>query len=98
MTEKLTSSADSKAKTHVCDCSPQHKAKAAQCLQKLKKDLSNKQKVVIMDLFETNMAAADMFLALEEKDESLRWAWISNKLLQMGHPALPPCQSAMELE
>ena len=51
-----------------------------------------------MDLFETNMAAADMFLALEEEDESLRWAWISNKLLQMGHPALPPCQSAMELE
>ena len=98
MTEKLTSSPDANAKTHVHDCSPQHRAKAAQRLQKLKKDLSNEQKVAIMDLFKTNMAAADMFLVLEEKDESLRWAWISNKLLQMGHPALPPCQSAMELE
>ena len=98
MTEKLTSSPDAKVKTHVCDRSPQCRAKAAQHLQKLEKDLGNKQKVAIMDLFETNMAAADMFLALEEEDESLRWAWISNKLLQMGHPALPPCQSAMELE
>ena len=33
--------------------------------------LSNKGKVVIMDLFKTNMATADMFLALEEEDESL---------------------------
>ena len=98
MTKKLTSSPDAKAKTHVHDHSPQCRSKAAQHLQKLKKDLSNEQKVVIMDLFKTNMAAADMFLALEEEDESLQWAWISNKLLQMGHPALPPCQSAMELE
>ena len=98
MTKKLTSSPDANTKTHVHDHSPQHRAKAAQHLQKLEKDLSNEQKVAIMDLFKTNMAAADMFLALEEEDESLQWAWISNELLQMGHPALPPHQSAMELE
>ena len=65
--------------------------------QRHEKDLSNKQKAVIMDLFETNMAAADMFLVQEEEDESLWWAWILNMLLQIGHPAFPPCQSAMEL-
>ena len=71
MTKKLISSPDTKAKTHVHDHSPQCRAKAAQCLQKLEKNLSNEQKVAIMDLFETNTAAADMFLALEEEDESL---------------------------
>ena len=98
MIEKPTSSPDADAKAHIHDHSPQHRAKAAQCLQKLKKDLSNKQNVAIMDLFGTDMAAADMFLALEKEDESLWWAWILNQLLQMGHPALSPCQSAMELE
>ena len=96
MTKKLTSAPDANPKACVCDHSPQCRAKAAQCLQKLKKDLSKEQKIAIMDLFETNMAAADVFV-LEEEDESLQWAWISNKLLQMGHLALPPCQSAMEL-
>ena len=91
VTEKLTSAPDANPKACVCDHSPQCRSKAAQCLQKLKKDLSNKQKIAIMDLFETNMAAADMFLVLEEEDESLQWAWISNKLLLMGHLALPPC-------
>ena len=62
MTEKLTSSPDAEAKTHVHNRSPQCRAKAAKHLQKLEKDLSNKQKVAIMDLFETNMATADMFL------------------------------------
>ena len=87
MTEKLTSVPDANPKACVCDHSPQCRAKAAQHLQKLKKDLSNEQKVAIMDLFKTNIAVADMFLVLEE-DESLQWAWISNKLLQMGHLAL----------
>jgi hypothetical protein len=33
--------------------------------------LTNEQKVVIMDLFETNMVAADMFLAVDEHDDGL---------------------------
>ena len=50
-----------------------------------------------MDLFETSTAAVDMFLSLDEDDGSLRWAWISNKLVQMGHPALPAHEDAMVL-
>ena len=45
MTEKLTSAPDANPKACVCDHSPQCRAKTAQCLQKLKKDLSNKQKM-----------------------------------------------------
>ena len=74
MTEKLTSAPDANPKACVCDHSLQCRAKAAQHLQKFKKDLSNEQKIAIMDLFETNIAAADMFLVLEEEDESLQWA------------------------
>ena len=74
MTKKLTSAPDANPKACVCDHSPQCRAKAAQCLQKLKKDLSNEQKTAIIDLLETNMAAADVFLVLEEEDESLQWA------------------------
>ena len=80
-----------------CDCSAQHRAKAAAHLQRLEKGLTNEQKVALMDLFEMSMAAADMFLSLDEDDGSLRWAWISNKLVQMGHPALPARKDAMVL-
>ena len=45
-----------------------------------------------MDLFETNMTVADMFLAVDEDDDGLQWAWLSNKLVQMGHLALPACE------
>jgi len=58
-------------------------------LQKLEKNLNNEQKVAILDLFETSTAAADMFLAVDKDNEGLRWAWLSNKLKQMGHPPLP---------
>ena len=42
-----------------------------------------------MDLFKTNTAAVDMFLAVDEDDDGLQWAWLSNKLVQMGHLVLP---------
>lgn len=71
------------------DHSPLRRAKAAKSFQRLERGLTNEQKVAIMDLFETNTAAADMFLAVDEDDEGLRWAWLSNKLVQMGHLALP---------
>ena len=79
---------ESKACSHP-DHSPQHRAKAAKSFQRLEWGLTNEQKVAIMDLFKTNMAAVDMFLAVDEDDDSLQWAWISNKLVQMGHLALP---------
>jgi hypothetical protein len=71
------------------DHSPQRRAKAAKSFQRLERGLTNEQKVAIMDLFETNTAAADMFLAVDEDDDGLRWAWLSNKLVQMGHLPLP---------
>ena len=43
------------------DHSPQRRAKAAKSFQRLERGLTNEQKVAIMDLFETNTAAADMF-------------------------------------
>ena len=55
----------------------------------IERGLTNEQKVAIMDLFETNTVAADMFLAVDEDEYGLRWAWLSNKLVQMGHLALP---------
>ena len=53
------------------DHSPQRRAKAAKSFQWLEWGLTNEQKVAIMDLFETNMAAADMFLAVDEDDDGL---------------------------
>ena len=70
--------------------SPQRRAKVAKSFQRLEWGLTNKQKVTIMDLFETNTAAVDMFLAVDDDDDDgLRWAWLSNKLVQMGHLVLP---------
>lgn len=40
-------------------------------LQELKKDLNNVQKVVMIDLFETNTTAANMFLSLDVNDADL---------------------------
>jgi hypothetical protein len=48
----------------------------------------------MIDLFETNTAAADMFLSLDVNDADLRWAWISNKLTQMHHLPLPSREMA----
>ena len=79
---------ESKARSHP-DNSPQRRAKAAKSFQRLEWGLTNEQKVAIMDLFETNMAVADMFLAVDDDDDGLQWAWLSNKLVQMGHLALP---------
>ena len=78
------------SKAHSCpDHSPQHRAKATKSFQRLERGLTNEQKVAIMDLFETNTAVADMFLAVDEDDDGLQWAWLSNKLVQMGHLAVP---------
>ena len=79
---------ESKAHSHP-DHSPQCRAKAAKSFQRLERGLTNEQKVAIIDLFETNTAVADMFLAVDEDDDGLQWAWLSNKLVQMGHLALP---------
>ena len=61
---------ESKAHSHP-DHSPQHRAKAAKSFQRLEWGLTNEQKVPIMDLFKTNMAVADMFLAVDEDDDGL---------------------------
>ena len=61
---------ESKACSHP-DHSPQCRAKAAKSFQRLEWGLTNEQKVAIMDLFETNMAAVDMFLAVDEDDDGL---------------------------
>ena len=79
---------ESKARSHP-NQSPQCRGKVAKSFQRLEWGLTNEQKVTIMDLFETNTAAADMFLAVDEDDDGLRWAWLSNKLVQMGHLARP---------
>ena len=57
--------------------------------QKLEWGLTNEQKVAIIDLFKTNTATADMFLAVDDDEDGLQWAWLSNKLVQTGHLALP---------
>lgn len=66
---------------------------AAKSFQRFERNLTYEQKVTIMDLFETNTTAADMFLAVNENDEGLQWAWISHKLEKMGHLASPPCNT-----
>ena len=72
MNETFVSSLAAGDKAHIwCDPSPQCRAKAAAHLPRLKKGLTNKQKVALMDLFEMNTAAADMFLSLDEDDGSL---------------------------
>jgi len=43
-----------------------------------------------MDLFETNTAAADMFLVVDEHDDGLQWAWISHKLVPDGPSCFAP--------
>ena len=79
---------DAKACAHH-DKSPQRRAQAVKAFSRLKKkNLTNDQKVAILDLFEVNMAVANVFLAMDEEDASLRRAWISNKLVGMGHPSL----------
>ena len=88
---------ESKAHSHP-NQSPQCRAKAAKSFQQLEWGLTNKQKVTIMDLFETNTAAADMFLAVDEDDDGLQWAWLSNKLDQMGHLALPACAETSSVQ
>jgi hypothetical protein len=72
MSNRFASSFNSDVNTHVRpDCSPQRRAKASSLLQELEKDLNNVQKVAMIDLFETNMAAADMFLLLDVNDADL---------------------------
>jgi hypothetical protein len=94
MSDRLATSVTTDTRTRP-DRSPQRRAKASSRLQKLKeKNLTNEQMVAMMDLFETNTAAADMFSSLEEHNVDLRWAWISNKLTHMGHPSLPPRDAA----
>ena len=79
---------DAKARAHR-DKSPQRRAQAVKAFSRLeKKNLTNDQKVAILDLFEVNTAVADVFLAMDEEDAGLRRAWISNKLVGMGHPPL----------
>ena len=79
---------DAKARAHR-DKSPQHRAQAVKAFSRLeKKNLTNDQKVAMLDLFEVNTAVADIFLAMDEEDAGLRRAWILNKLAGMGHPPL----------
>lgn len=104
MSARFTTSMDSDAIQHAAaresrhrDRSPQRRARAGARMQKLEKGLTNDQMVALLDLFETNTASADMYLSLEEDNAGLRWAWISNKLKQMGHPSLPPRDIAEDL-
>jgi hypothetical protein len=72
MNETFANNFADDAKARACpDRFPQRRAKAAKSFQRLKKTLTNEQKVAIMDLFETNMVAADMFLAVDEHDDGL---------------------------
>ena len=93
MSETFTAgfAADEKARTHKPDQSPKRRMKALLNFQRLEKEfMTNEQKVAMMDLFETNTAAADTFLTMDETDAALWWSWISNKLRGLGHPPLPP--------
>jgi hypothetical protein len=98
MNDTFTASlAAESVKANTCpDCFPQRRGKAARHLQKLEKNLTDNQKVAMLDLFETSTAAADMFLVVDPDNVSLQWAWILNKLKHMGHP-LPPWDVAAEL-
>ena len=79
---------EAKACTH-CNKSPQCRAQAVKMFSMLKKkNLTNDQKVAMLDLFEVNTAVADIFLAMDKEDAGLQRAWISNKLVGMGHPPL----------
>jgi len=63
---------DAKARAHR-DKSPQCRAQAVKAFSRLeKKNLTNDQKVAMLDLFEVNMAVADIFLAMDEEDAGLR--------------------------
>ena len=87
----------SKAHSHP-DQSPQRRAKVAKSFQRLEWGLTNEQKVAIMDLFETNTVAVDMFLAVDDDEDGLQWAWLSNKLVQMGHLVLPACEEMSSVQ
>lgn len=89
--------ANERAHTHKPDQSPKRQMKVLSNFLRLEKDyMSNNQKVAMLDLFETNTAAADIFLMMDENDEALCWSWISNKLWGMGHPSLPPREAAVQ--
>jgi hypothetical protein len=80
------------------DKSPQRRAQAVKTFSRLeKKNLTNDQKVAMLDLFEVNTAVADIFLAMDEEDAGLRRAWISNKLVGVGHPPLPEVVDEMSM-
>jgi hypothetical protein len=89
---------DAKARAHR-DKSPQRRAQAVKAFSRLeKKNLTNDQKVAMLDLFEVNTAVADIFLAMDEEDAGLRRAWISNKLAGMGHPPLAEVAEMLMVE
>ena len=56
--------ADERACAHKPEHSPKRQMRALSNFQRLEKDMTNKQKVAIMDLFEMNTAAADAFLSM----------------------------------
>ena len=82
---------ESKAHSHP-DQSPQRRAKVAKSFQRLERGLTNEKKVTIMDLFETNTVAVDMFLAVDlmmmvydghgSQTNSFRWVIWRCQLMQ----------------
>jgi hypothetical protein len=62
---------DAKAHAHR-DKSPQCRAQAVKAFSRLeRKNLTNDQKVAILDLFEVNTAVANVFLEMDEDDAGL---------------------------
>ena len=60
------------------DATPIRKNKAIQHMEKFEVDLDNSQKLDLMDLFTSDVAKADAYLAIE--GEGLRKEWVARRL------------------
>jgi hypothetical protein len=64
------------------EVSPIHKRRAIRSAQELEVDLSDTDLTALVDLFRTDMSAADMYMEL--KRDSLRKVWITNQLSRIS--------------